>query len=311
MVEKLDFNEFVTAVANRISAELGSIYDVTITNTKKNNGLSLQGVCIRCGNSNIAPVIYLMDYHTAYIKGRDFEKVVSDILETYRSSNKTMPTIKSFEWDITKDSIVLKLVNYIMNQQMLQEIPHKIVFEDLAVTFQVLVSSTEEGVQTVKLVNKLFDGFGVSIDEMYEIALENTMRLFPASIRDMNEIILGMLEAEMGEMEDLQLLKDIAIPTGEEPRMYVLSNPTGINGATTLLYPNVLKEFADKAGRDLFILPSSIHESILVPMVSKDYKVEDLQNMVNEVNQNNVPIEDVLSNSVYRYSRKENSIERL
>jgi replication initiation and membrane attachment protein DnaB len=173
------------------------------------------------------------------------------------------------------------------------------------------VSSTKEGVQTVKLVNKLFDGFGVSIDEMYEIALENTMRLFPVSIRYMNEIILSMLKSEMGETEDLQLLKDLAIPTGEEPRMYVLSNTTGINGATTLLYSNVLKEFADKAGRDLFILPSSLHEIILVPIVSRDFKVEDLRSMVNEVNQNNVPIEDILSNSVYQYNRKENSIERL
>jgi len=311
MVERLNFNEFVTAVANRISAELESIYDVTITNTTKNNGLSLQGVCIRCGNCNIAPVIYLMDYHIDYVKGKDFEEVVSDILKTYRNSNKTMPPIKTFEWDITKDSIILKLVNYKMNQQMLQEIPYKIVFGDLAVTFHVLVSSTKEGVQTVKIVNKLFDGFGVSIDEMYEIALENTMRLFPASIRDMNEMIVSTLEAEMGDMKDWQELKELTLPTVEEPRMFVLSNSAGINGAATLLYSEVLKEFADKAGRDIFILPSSIHEIILVLMISKEFKVEDLRSMVKEVNQNNVPIEDVLSNSVYRYSRKENSIERL
>jgi hypothetical protein len=311
MVDRLNFNEFITAVANRISTELGSIYEVTITKTTKNNGLCLQGLCIRCSNSTMAPNIYLMDYHIDYVNGRDFEEVVSDILETYRSSNKTMPPIKSFEWDITKDSIVLKLVNYKMNEQMMQEIPHKIAFEDLAVTFHVLVSSTKEGIQTVKLINKLFNGFGVSIDEMYEIALENTKKLFPATIQDMNEILLSMLKAGMEDMEDWQELKELTIPTGEEPRMYVLNNNTGIYGAATLLYPGVLEEFADKVGRDLFILPSSLHEIILVPMVSKDFKVENLRNMVNEVNQNEVMIEDVLSNSVYRYSRKENRIERL
>ncbi|MDF2540859.1 MAG: hypothetical protein K0S47_577, partial [Herbinix sp.] len=152
---------------------------------------------------------------------------------------------------------------------------------------------------------------GTTVDDMYEIALENTMKLFPASIRDMNEIILSMLNTGMEDMEDCQELKDLNIPTGEEPRMYVLSNNTGIYGAATLLYPGVLKEFVEKTGYDLFILPSSLHEIILVPVTSNDYRVEDLKSMVSEVNQNNVPREDILSNNVYRFSRKENRIEQL
>jgi hypothetical protein len=311
MVERLRFNDFVQTVADKLSAKLGGNYIVSVNTINKNNGLSLKGICIRQIDSNTAPVIYLNDYYRDCVNGRAFDDVVADILTVYRGCDKNVAIVDEFNWDKIKDKVILRLVNYEMNQRMLHNMPHKIVMNDLTVTFQIMVDYTTEGLRSAVISNELFQRIGTTVDDMYEIALENTMKLFPASIRDMNEIILSMLNTGMEDMEDCQELKDLNIPTGEEPRMYVLSNNTGIYGAATLLYPGVLKEFVEKTGYDLFILPSSLHEIILVPVTSNDYRVEDLKSMVSEVNQNNVPREDILSNNVYRFSRKENRIEQL
>jgi hypothetical protein len=83
--------------------------------------------------------------------------------------------------------------------------------------------------------------------------------------------------------------------------MYILSNEKGIHGASSLLYMDVIREFAELLNSDLFILPSSIHEIILMPVKNPNDK-EKLQRMVKEVNDILVPLEEVLSDNVYIYS---------
>jgi hypothetical protein len=83
-------------------------------------------------------------------------------------------------------------------------------------------------------------------------------------------------------------------------KMYVLSNDRGINGASTLLYPNVLYDFASSIRMNFYILPSSIHECILVPDTGKLSKAA-LKEMVKDVNDSHVSADEVLSNEVYYY----------
>ena len=84
--------------------------------------------------------------------------------------------------------------------------------------------------------------------------------------------------------------------------LYVLTNSRGINGAACILYPRVLKEFAESLGEDLIILPSSIHEVLLTPS-SVSLPPEELNEMVQAINQSDVPAEDRLSDHIYYFSR--------
>ena len=92
-----------------------------------------------------------------------------------------------------------------------------------------------------------------------------------------------------------------------EDEMYVLTNKTMLNGASTMMYYGVLDSIADKIGHDLYILPSSIHELILVP-VKSGYKADELKKMVCQVNSDEVSDNEILSDSVYCYSRKDRQI---
>ena len=105
-------------------------------------------------------------------------------------------------------------------------------------------------------------------------------------------------EAEDAEGQDAFL---------QEAQMKVLSNTRRIEGAVCILYPGVLESLAREEGHDLYILPSSIHEVILLPDTGAP-SAEELKRMVREVNDTQVAPEEVLSYSLYRYRRTDGRV---
>lgn len=312
MIEILTLNEFAEAVETVVSEELGILYDVKLMKVMKNNNRCLLGLCIRCIGSNLAPTIYINDYYREYKDGRDFTDIVKDILQIYRNSNKGLPVIKDdFTWEGIKKNVILRLISYDRNEELLKGVPHKRVYDDLAITFHVLVDSTKEGLQTYRINNELFHSFGIDIEVLYESALTNSMTYFPASIRNMNEIITSMIAPEEMDNDEYAELFDTTVPEEGRAIMYVISTSTGIYGATAMMYTDIIKEFADTMGADLYILPSSLHEVILVLDYGCSYRGFELQRMVLDVNRTVLNPEDILSSSVYKYYRATNKIEKL
>lgn len=312
MIERLDFEEFVKAIEIIISEKLGCLYDVRTINVIKNNGLSLWGLCIRLANNSVAPTIYLNNYFNDYKNERDFNEIVRDILDVYKKSNKDIPSISNdFSWGSIQKNVVLRLVNYDMNKEVLESVPHKIVFEDLAVTFHVLTGSTKDGIQSYRISNKLFDGLEITIEDLFKSALTNTMTYFNTSIRNINEVISSMIAAEGMDNEEYAELFDSTVPEEGRGMMYVLSNNIGVYGATTLLYPDIIKDFAETMEADIYILPSSIHEVILVLDYRQENNKEKLKDMVYDINRQVLSTDEILSDSIYIYRRASGKIEKL
>jgi len=169
-----------------------------------------------------------------------------------------------------------------------------------------LVREDEEGIGTIRITNEHRKQWKVQLKELHELAADNTKRLFPVSIRSMEEVIRSMLMDEMsGKEEELSVEMNLFVEnsTNAEHRMYILTNEKGINGASCLLYPNVLSEFAERFQSDFYLFPSSIHEVILVP--AQDQKSSrEYAEMVHEINATQVAKEEVLSDRVYFYSRE-------
>ena len=89
-------------------------------------------------------------------------------------------------------------------------------------------------------------------------------------------------------------------------RMYVLSNQEKLYGAACMLYPEVLSAFGEICGRDFYVLPSSIHEVLLV--FAEEGKEKELKEIVTDMNRNHVAPEEVLSDSIYHYNTKKGSL---
>jgi len=275
-----------------ISEELGILYDVRLMKVIKNNNKCLLGLCIRCVGSHVAPTIYLNNYYREYEEGEDFTGIVKEILQVYRNSNKGLPVVNDdFTWEGIKKNVILRLISYDRNEELLKRVPHKRVYDDLAITFHVLVGSDKE--------------------VLYESALTNYMTYFPTSIRNLNEIITSMIAPEEMDSNEYAELLDSTVPEEGRGIMYVISNSIGVYGATAMIYTDIIKEFADTMGVDLYIIPSSLHEIILVLDYGCSYRGFELQRMVIDVNRTVLQNEHILSDSVYKYYRATNKIEKL
>jgi hypothetical protein len=146
----------------------------------------------------------------------------------------------------------------------------------------------------------------ITKDELYKLAKRNTLKLLPPVIKTMNEIVGDLLKDEFEEQYDDRIFDDLFEIDSERPVLYVLSNAKKINGAGCILYDNCLKDFAMSHNSDVIILPSSVHEVILVPNRGENYM--ELREMVCQINESEVPEEEVLSDRIYRYSCQECNI---
>lgn len=290
----MNFEEFKAWVKENItSKDWKETSQVEISVVKKNNGVSKAGLSIREDEHDVSPLLYLDDYYIHYQNGELLENIIRNIRADYdkkvQMAAVKIPNLQEFE--NIRGRVIYRLVNYEKNKEILEDCPH-IRLYDLAVTFRWEARIDDVGVSTSLITNKQVKEWGVSVNDLVLAARQNTPRLFPAQIIDMEEMLAGMVSF---------ILYPSDIP------MYILTNKQELNGASALLYGDVLKDFANKKGADMYILPSSIHEVIMVP-ADRINDPTKLLSIVHDANTTVVSIGDVLSDSVYYYDRKKDQI---
>ena len=134
---------------------------------------------------------------------------------------------------------------------------------------------------------------GFTEEQLFDFASENTRRILPPVVKNMDQMIFE----ELGCPEDFELPE---FPPEEQ--MWVLTNSHKMLGAASLIYEEQLHFLAQKLDSDLYILPSSLHEVILLSTKMTENPSE-LAEMVAEVNEEQVDLEDQLSNNVYHYDK--------
>lgn len=290
----MTFQEFQDYIEEHILCGWKEDADVEIRETKKNNGITYQGLYIRASEEVIAPCLYLEEFYKDYQHGEDMDKIIEKIRYEYEGA---MERAAFYELDATqyeriRDRIVFRLVNYERNRELLNNCPY-ILMHDLALTFRWIAHTDCIGISSALITYQQLQVWNVSVDEMILVARENTKRLFPPRIVNMDTLL-----DEMGKG---------TLNLGGQRTIFVMTNEQQVNGATVLVYEGVLKRFAEQIGEDLYVIPSSIHELILVP-VSEFSDPEGLFTMVKEANQSITSPVDILSDSVYYYNRKKDRL---
>lgn len=299
---------FAGTVKAAMEAYFGEDYRVTVRDVNKNNGLVLTGITILNKDFNMAPTIYLNQLFEQYQKGRTMESICKEIFNVYEEHRVHSDFDISCVTDFSKvqNRICYKLVNAEKNAKLLVDTPH-IRVEDLAVIFYILISNDAEGTGTITIKKNMLELWGVNTDAIYELALANTQRTFRGTVQSMANVVMDILSKRMDE-EVAEEFYDMMVDVGDAVPMYVCTNTMKLNGAGTILYTGLLQEFADRVGSDVFILPSSIHEMILIP--ANEYcDVDYLKDMVRTVNATEVAPEEILSDNVYYYNRLTDRVE--
>lgn len=294
------YETFLETIHSLVQERLKGSAEVSLRRIMKNNGLLMDGLTISPAGAKTAPTVYLNAYYEEAESGLPLD-IITDQILLICEENPGFPDdlgeqLKHFPF--VRDRIVYKLVNAEDNAILLSDIPH-FRYLDLAVVFYLIVLENEDGQMTSLIHNEHLNLWGVTREELSQLAEANTLRLMPSRIMPIEEVICGLEPLEQEEAGSPLFLPAV--------NLYVLTNEKGINGAACLLYPGVLKNFADQLEDDLFILPSSVHEVLLAPS-KQALPLEDLNEMVSCINESDVLPEDRLSDHVYRYCREQDCL---
>lgn len=312
----MNFSQFIVKVKENLQERLGAEVVVETISVPKNNGVVMQGIAIRKPGEKVVPTIYMERFYMDYLEGRDMRDILEDFLELYEEQDGIeTPDVDFYkDYEKVKTKLALKLINKEKNKEMLAEMPHRD-FLDMAVVFYCLMDSPSAGTAAILIRETHMKNWGISTEVLYEDALANAEKMLPGTIRTMEELLSRMvLEDEFPvwewkEQEDFPKLEGVAEKNpdlGGIP-LLVLTNSRRYLGAACILYRGILERFAKKLGENLYILPSSVHEVILLPE-TKVNSSKNLLRMVMEVNRTQLAPEEVLSDTVYYYDRKSGKI---
>lgn len=306
----MKYIEFVEAV--RTEVEKLCPYDIVDTKKIiKNNSTEFYGLVIKKEGVSVSPTIYLENYYEEYIHGRDIDSIVQEIVEIDIRSREDIElcidTYRDFEQ--MKDVIMYKIINTECNIATLQNIPHR-EYLDLSIVYYCLVTDSAGCVASWTINNEMMKLWGVNEEILFEKATENCKRVLPYNIMSITDVLCDLLTGKDDMQDDMQeeILEDL-YELEQGPQMYVITNKNKIFGASTIIYPGVLMEFAQQRG-NFYVLPSSIHEVIFIP-ASENIDEEEMKIMVKEVNETQVPKEDFLSDEVYFYNAETYELQKL
>lgn len=284
--------------------------EVRVDSVLKNNGIILDTVCIYREGEQISPNIYIRPYYEEYIIGKPTDFIMAKIIFQYRNELMNMGKLQSpnlSDFDAVKDRIIIRLISKERNKEMLADCPH-LEYLDLAIVFRYIVGEDKNGLATIVISNKEFDGWGMTIDELYEQALGNTVNLYPYTIEPLQNVVFRDLDKSLENMsedlkEELELVKNV-IP---DVKLYILTNISKAFGACVILYDGVIRNFAKVHDANVYILPSSVHE-IMIVAEDNDLDPAFLKELLTNANNSSVGLIDLLGDNIYYYDRETDSI---
>lgn len=304
-----DYAQFKQAVKNRVLEFMPDQYqmaEVTIEKVLKNNDEERDRLSIRKGEQILAPAVYLKSYYDEMILARvSEEEAIKWIAQDYVMYDRDIGRNFQESWkedlldyDKVKDRIQIQLISTEQNEKLLKGTVHKKLENmDLAAVFRIHFDEIPIAPASMLITEYLLENWRTDVETLYNDALENSVKKFPYTFMDMMQLIPPSVNSHMSGQ----------IPDKETEPLYLFSNTKGQYGASVLLYPEVIQTLARELQSDFFILPSSVHELVLVKDNGR-WDIQELQRMLMDINRSTVPPEERLSDQVYYYDREDQSL---
>ena len=305
--------QFIDLVTSHILEYLPKEYkdaQVEVMERTKNNDTLLHGLIIHSGEKKemeAAPIFYLEPYFDAYRFGeKDMEDVMHELARDYLQVIRNMPQFDLPEMtkEGIKDRIFVKLVNTRSNQEHLKDLVSLPVDGGFSLTVYIDLDAPRKDAM-IQVTKELASRMDFEERELMQTAMKNTIKAHPAELVEMQKVMMDMAGLRKLEPGD-NLLQDGCAPA-ENLSMLVLSNHDKVLGATVLFYPEVKGQIAEATGGSYYVLPSSVHELIILPD-NGTFDERELARMVQSINSCEVSPEEQLGNKVLYYNA---SIDRL
>lgn len=315
----MTYETFLEWIPDLVQSQLGEGVKVRLHTIYKNNDVRREALCILEDGCNISPTIYLDRYYEQYNKGLTLEQITGEICREYMANHcgMYMDVRALSDFEKMKEKIVYKLIHYDRNRGLLQDVPHRKIL-DLAIVYYLLIDDPFIGNGTALIHHRQRELWQVEEETLYELASKNTHRVLGHEIIPMRQVIrellkrdmrrqlesdmeMGICEADQVDQWAVEILDQI-LPS-DHHTMFVMSNHNKYWGASAVLDGSRLLAFSIRLGCGFYLIPSSIHEMILVPE-TEAILPEDMLRLLREINEEEDNVQDFLSNQIYYFDQE-------
>lgn len=285
-MEILKYEDFVIELERKLDEKYPDVKRVKIENFKLNE--KKQGIVI-CYSDEIAATIYPENLYGAY-QGTESMDTVFQIID-WAIKNEQIRVYKQmlYTWESIKSYVKPFVFNLGKNREYIER-TQCVYQERLDLAYACYIEIIEEEKRDVAMINVskgMLELWGISEQELFETAEQNAVY----EVKPMSVLIKELTKQPMrNELEH------------EADAMYVVSNANRRRGAAGIFDTELIQQQAEELGCDFYILPSSLHEIILM-REDMAPEIETLREMVQEINSTQVLVEDYLSDSIYYYDR--------
>jgi len=298
----LSFNEFSRAVEDNLNQRSDDI-NIRNINVKKLNGVQMPVLSVSFGDSNIGMNLPLNEMYEQYNRGVDINEICDEAYRAVSRDHMVTAGINEEELlstDYFMSNVIIEAVNSEKNHDMLLHAPYKQIkgFNDIVLVGRLEVELPDDSRGTVLVTEDILQRVGVSAKEMFDVARENSEQKHPVKITTMAEVM-----SELTGMPEF-LLEDV-------PPQYVVTNHDYLKGASVIGYDGIFDKIRETVGEDFYMLPSSVHEIIVIPKSFCSENELDLNSMVCEVNATVLDEKDFLSDNVFSYNSNTRSVSTI
>ena len=285
-MEILKYKDFVIELERKLDEKYPGVKRVKIENIKLSE--KKQGIVI-CYSDEIAATIYPENLYGAY-QGTESMDTVFQIID-WAIKNEQIRVYKQmlYTWESIKPYVKPFVFNLEKNREYIEK-TQCVYQERLDLAYACYIEIIEEEKRDVAMINVskgMLELWGISEQELFETAEQNAVY----EVKPMSVLIKELTKQPMrNELEH------------EADAMYVVSNANRRRGAAGIFDTELIQQQAEELGCDFYILPSSLHEIILM-REDMAPEMETLREMVQEINSTQVLAEDYLSDSIYYYDR--------
>ena len=312
----MNFEEFINTIKDTIKEYLPEDYRDAEVNILENRKLNTNytGLTVTREGDTLAPTINLNNLFDSYSKHPEHSitAVMQEVASVIQHTPETFDIGRIMDYDRVKKNLFMRLSAAEKNKDLLEHAPH-IRKADLAITFHIMLDQSDKGTATTMINDNMMEAYGIDLDQLYQDALLNSPVICTAQIENMGEALSRMMIEDMksaGAPPEViqEMEKDLKESNKDNP-MTIITNDRLVDGASAIFYPGVMDLVGERMQGDYFILPSSVHETLVVPDDGR-VSLQELTDMVKEVNMTQVNPEDQLTDQVYHYDIADHVFEK-
>ena len=303
--------DFYESVRDAVRRSLPAGYEeavVSLTTQVKQNDMERTGITIRRPGESICPIIYLDDYYKQYEEGKGIDALAGQILDVRLSLDhggiaKEVNPQMFADYDAVRPHLQMRAFDTEKNEKRLAGIVHYC-FGDYTAGYSILLGDKNEKSMSVMITPSMMDMWGISKKRLHDDTILADLDRGPV-LADMTSMMMSFTEGtecrnyleEKGPLDHDEL----------QMPMFVLTSRQKTHGAGLILNPVIQQKIAAIMGGDYYVLPSSIHEVLIVPQTG-DHNARELSEMVHEINRSMVAPDDVLSDKVQIYDTRRKAL---